>query len=132
MNKEKIEKLIKENEHLKAELKLYTGTLKRNHLLNHKCNELEEQNEELKKQLKIKNDGFMATNEELIEYAEENEELKQKIKWLLNDLSNEIYFTNNENLINNNSDIKNVIYYYLLLSYLNKVLKIFEIEKTTI
>ena len=41
---------------------------------------LQEENKELKKQLKIKHDGFMASVEETCELAKENQKLKEKIK----------------------------------------------------
>lgn len=39
--------------------------------------QLQQENKELKKQLQIKHDGFMASTDELCEYAVENDKLKK-------------------------------------------------------
>lgn len=41
---------------------------------------LHKENQELKKQLEEKNNGFVASTEELVEYAEENERLKEQLE----------------------------------------------------
>lgn len=64
--------LTRENEELKLQLK---GTT---HCFDEKEHKrLQEENKELRKQLKIKNDGFMASIEEKCELAEENQKLKE-------------------------------------------------------
>lgn len=64
--------LTRENEELKLQLK---GTTHCYDKEEHK--RLQEENKELKKQLKIKHDGFMASIEEKCELAEENQKLKE-------------------------------------------------------
>ena len=41
--------------------------------------QLEKENQELKKKLKIKHDGFMASMDDVCEYAEENDKLRNVI-----------------------------------------------------
>lgn len=41
---------------------------------------LQKENQELKKQLQIKHDGFMASTDELCEYAVENDKLKKQLE----------------------------------------------------
>ncbi len=66
--------LTRENEELKLQLK---GTT---HCFDEKEHKrLQEENKELRKQLKIKNDGFMASIEEKCELAEENKKYKEVV-----------------------------------------------------
>ena len=51
---------------------------------------LEEENQELKKQLEIKHNGFMASVEEACELAEENQKLKEDISFCLKSIKQEM------------------------------------------
>lgn len=61
-----------------------------------------QENQELKKQLQIKHDGFMASTDELCEYAVENDRLKNQQKEFIKYLEDEIEACNlTQNLIFN-------------------------------
>lgn len=71
--------------------------------------ELQQENQELKKKLKIKHDGFMASMDDVCEYAEENDKLRNVI--------DEAIYT-----------LKDMQFQYEGLSDLDVVIKILEME----
>lgn len=78
------------------------------------CNDIKEileENQELKKQLKIKHDGFMASVEESCELAEENQKYKEVINKAIELLGNyKHYSTPNEEQNSDNEDLVNKVF----------------------
>lgn len=60
--------------------------------------QLQQENQELKKQLKIKHDGFMSSIDEKCELAKENEKLKKQLEEI-NNFINKANFANIEQLM---------------------------------
>lgn len=83
--------LTRENEELKLQLK---GTTHCYDKEEHK--RLQEENKELKKQLKIKHDGFMASIEEKCELAEENQKLKEAINKAIDEIETGYFIDGDE------------------------------------
>lgn len=103
--------LTRENEELKLQLK---GTTHCYDKEEHK--RLQEENQELKKQLEIKHNGFMASVEEACELAKENQKYKEVIDKAIKLINKcveaqleEDYLMNRVNLINYNCNLLDIL-----------------------